>query len=478
MPVVRRAIALLLACVLLASCRVDAAVDIDVADDGSGSVAVAVTFDADAAARVADLDGLLRTDDLASAGWAITGPDEQPDGSVVVRAEKPFASPDQLPAVLAEVSPAFTSASIERRRSFGELQWVFDGAVDFTGGAEQFGDDQLSTLLGGRPLGRDVATIEQETGTTVADATGLVLDVSLPGETTEQWSFRLDQPGAQQLHLTSTIEEGSAKVWALVAAVGAALLVLVVLVWIVRGGRRRSPRASRSPRVDPTVMDVEVPAAEVAPTGRRLQLVITAAHGVLWEDHERAAEWLVSIASMQGAEVTTDAALALRREAMLGRISTATFWRSLGVPGDPVELDAAYAARFTIAPEVVDFVTLLARRGVGVACITNDTVEWSSLLRIRFGLDRFIRPWVVSAELGAMAPAVAPFEEVAQRAGIEPDGCMYIDSHVDSLDTAKRLGMATVLLGPPDAAARAAGHQNAPDLRALLARPRGADDVR
>ena len=224
-------------------------------------------------------------------------------------------------------------------------------------------------------------------------------------------------------------------------------------------------------------MDVEVPAPDVAPVSRRLQLVVTAAHGVLWEGHDRAEDWLVSLAAMQGVEPGIERLRALRREAMLGRLSSAEFWRALGVPGDPAELDAAYVARFSLAPDVVDFVTLLARRGVGAACVANDTVEWSNLLRARFGLERFIRPWVVSAEIGAMAPAAAPFEEVATRAGIAATNCLYIDDRVENLDTAKQLGMATVLVGPSSAAARAGGNQYAVDLRNLLARRPGVDDA-
>jgi putative hydrolase of the HAD superfamily len=386
-----------------------------------------------------------------------------------VRAAKAFASPEQLPAVLAEVSPAFQSAHLERSRGFGEVTWTFDARADFSGGAEQFGDEQLATLLGGRPLGRDVATIEQETGTSVADATGLTLDVSLPGDADQQWQFRLDQP-PQDLHLEGTIERRAAKALAVVAAAGAALLLLVVLIWILRGGRRRRERSAAA-RADEDVMDVEV-AAEPEPASRRLQLVVTAAHDVLWEGHDRAAEWLVGIAAMQGVAVTPEAVDALRRDAMLGRLTTAELWRSLGVPGDPVELDAAYVARFTLAPDVVDFVTLLARRGVGVACVTNDAAEWSALLRSRFGLEQLIRPWVVSAEVGATAPARALFEEVARRAGIAPSNCLYLDTRVENLDAARDLGMTTVLIGGTSAAARAAGHQHAADLRGLLTRRR------
>jgi putative hydrolase of the HAD superfamily len=464
-PVVRRVLVLLVAGALLAACRVDADVDVMVDDDGSGTVSVTVVFDADAAARIPDLDGELRTEDLVAAGWTVTGPTEQSDGAVEVRATKPFASREQLPTVLSEVSGAFTMVRLDRERSFGELRWTFDGLVDFTGGAEQFGDDQLATLLGGRPLGRDVATLEQEIGATLADSTGLTLRVTLPGDTAQQWSFRLDDTAPATLHLESTIERDAAETWAIAAAAAGALFVVVMLGAFLFRVRRRRAHARE------TVMDVVVEApGSPAPPRRRLQLVVTAAHGVLWESHEQAERWLLRLAVMQGVTPTAERVRALRREVMLGRMSTGDFWAALGVPGDPAELDGAFVARFSLDPSVVDFVTTLARRGIGAACVTNDAVEWSTLLRSRFGLDRLLRPWVVSAEVGATKPAAAPYEEVARRAGIPLANCLYVDQHVENADAARTLGMSTVLIGSATAAAaRAGGHGHAVNLADLFA---------
>ena len=116
--------------------------------------------------------------------------------------------------VLAEVSDVFRETHLERDRSFGKLTWTFDGRVDVTGGAERFGDEQLAALLGGRPLGRDVATIEQQAGAPVADTTGLGLTVVLPGGTTEHWDVRLDQTAPLPVHAEGSVERGAARLWA------------------------------------------------------------------------------------------------------------------------------------------------------------------------------------------------------------------------------------------------------------------------
>ena len=78
-------------------------------------------------------------------------------------------------------------------------------------------------------------------------------------------------------------------------------------------------------------------------------------------------------------------------------------------------------------PAVADLVTALARRGVGVACISDDLGEWSVLLRRRFGLERFIRPWILSSAVGVRSPSPALLEAVSQETGIAPANCLLVD---------------------------------------------------
>ncbi len=106
---------------LAAGCRLDVAIEATIGLDGSGEVAVAAALDADAAARVPGLVDQLRTDDLTTSGWDISGPTVASDGSISVLAAKPFAGSDELEAVLAEVGgPGFVTATFERERAFAE----------------------------------------------------------------------------------------------------------------------------------------------------------------------------------------------------------------------------------------------------------------------------------------------------------------------------------------------------------------------
>ncbi|MYE68385.1 MAG: hypothetical protein F4236_09780, partial [Acidimicrobiia bacterium] len=72
---------LTLAGALLAAsaCEVDVGVDVDVAENGSGTVSLGVSFDRAAADALGDLASHLDLDDLALAGWDVTGPAREAD---------------------------------------------------------------------------------------------------------------------------------------------------------------------------------------------------------------------------------------------------------------------------------------------------------------------------------------------------------------------------------------------------------------
>ncbi|HLM62897.1 MAG TPA: hypothetical protein VK306_01245 [Acidimicrobiales bacterium] len=183
-----------LAALASAACDVQTAVDVTMADDGSGTVAVAVRLDEEALAEVpdadgdgvsgpADLDALLRTDDMAAVGWDVAAPEES-DGLTLVRATKPFGTPEEGVAVLGEITGAegaLHDLRMDRTKGFASTSYHFAGTIDLSGGLETFGDAGLAELLDGEPLGEDVAAIEQRLGEPLTDVFSLDVTVTLPG---------------------------------------------------------------------------------------------------------------------------------------------------------------------------------------------------------------------------------------------------------------------------------------------------------
>ncbi len=245
-----RALLLLTCVLLLAACQVDTKVAVSVRDDGSGTVAVTVHFDADAASRVPDLTSGLRTTDLVAAGWQVTPPTNDTSGVTFV-ATKPFASPAALPGVLAEITGPdgyFRDVGLVRAHSFAQTKWTFTGTADLSKGIAVFSDAQLAALLGGQGFGRDPAALEKELGAPLTSLVSGELSLTLPDQITANtptiegrtatWVFQVGDPAPHSLSASSRTTSLQPKVWAAVA--GASAFVLLVVI-VVGSMRRRRP---------------------------------------------------------------------------------------------------------------------------------------------------------------------------------------------------------------------------------------------
>lgn len=234
--------ALVLALLVLTGCRVDTTVQVDVADDGSGTVTVEVILDQEAADRIPDLAEQLRVRDLRRTGWAVTGPEPVDGGGVVLNATKPFGDPDQLAVVLDEIGGnrgPILDPALQRGRSFATTTYDFTGTLDLSRGIATFSDRQLTELLDGFPIGQDQAALEAELGAPLSELTSFTFAITLPeGDeaVTSTWETTLDD---DPVAMAASTEDRN--LLALGLAAGAALaLVLLVVVLLWRRIRRDS----------------------------------------------------------------------------------------------------------------------------------------------------------------------------------------------------------------------------------------------
>lgn len=251
--------------VAASACQVRSTVTVDVDDDGSGTVEVAVGLDGEAVARLPDLDrdgastaadlaALLRVDDLEAVGWDVTVPsggDAEPDGDgyVWARASKAFGTPDEAGQVLAEVTgPDGPLRDVEVRRDegFGHTRYRFEGTADLSGGLEALGDEGLAGALGGEPLGEDAAAIEAELGQPLSEVFTLEVVAELPGAISTGGSARASTRSSSA---TWTPELGGAPVameatgtvrdWPVLVLAGVAVACAVGLLVLLVGRLRR-----------------------------------------------------------------------------------------------------------------------------------------------------------------------------------------------------------------------------------------------
>lgn len=254
-----RRVVVLLALVVLAGCRVDGTVEVEVADNGSGTVTVKVSLDDAAVARVGDLAGQLRTQDLTAAGWTVSGPSKLGDGRTWITASKPFATPEQLTSVLVEVAGAdgvLRDVALVRSSGFARRSWDLTGTIDLSKGANAFSDGEVAALLGGLPLGRDQARLDAEAGGPVAAATSFAFVAALPGSLDASGADRVDGgrvtwtaslgSAPRTFAAKGTVVDDAARRW---AAIAVALVVLAVVsaLWALVRARRRDDRDAFSP---------------------------------------------------------------------------------------------------------------------------------------------------------------------------------------------------------------------------------------
>ncbi|HEY8525790.1 MAG TPA: hypothetical protein VIL48_12535 [Acidimicrobiales bacterium] len=253
---------------LASACQVRARVEVAVEEDGSGAVEVAVGLDRAALERIPDVDGdgtsdvtdlaaLVRTDDLEAAGWRVAEPEEAGSDTTWIRVSKPFGTPEEANAILAEVtgpSGPLRDLRLARSSGFASTELSFTGTADLSGGLEAFGDAGLAQALDGEPLGEDAAQIEQELGAPLAEAFRLDVIVDLPGSLdantddrsgdAARWSPRLGE-GPQELAATGSVRDGTVVLLLVVAGLLLAAAVATA-VWLVV----RRPRADEEPRPD------------------------------------------------------------------------------------------------------------------------------------------------------------------------------------------------------------------------------------
>ncbi|MEE2768398.1 MAG: HAD-IA family hydrolase [Actinomycetota bacterium] len=452
---------LLLAVLAVSACRAESMVTIEVARDGSGIVAAEVYLDPEATAAVGDLDEQLRYEDLVDAGWSVDSPVRTEDGGTRVTAAKGFEVPGRLGSVLGEIlgPTVFEQVELVRRRSFATTVWQIAGTIDVSRGLELFSDPGLRETLSGLPLGRTEDEIASLVGCDTpcdpAEAFTMELVVVLPGETDtptgiSRWTVQLGDQTMTPFELSSTTRHRSARLWLVGSLVLAGLAVVALATQGVRVllGRRVTPATARPVRARRRASEIieQVPRRGKGSADRSVQLVVVGGTGVLWEGGTGPEGLLVPFVRERGGITDSDEIADRYRSASLGQVSTAEFWSSVEVVGDPDLLDGDYLARVALRPDARPFLEQMAMRGLAVACMTNAVLSWAQHLRRGLGLEDLVTHWVVSAEVGARKPSNAMFEALRRMTGVAYPNMLLVDSDPSTLEAGRGVGMSTVLM--------------------------------
>jgi len=135
----------------------------------------------------------------------------------------------------------------------------------------------------------------------------------------------------------------------------------------------------------------------------------------------------------------------LYRSTSLGNMSSAQFWKAVGLdPG----LEDEYLQRYELTDGLIDFLEAVDSQGYEVWCLSNDITEWSKKLRARFGLDKYVRGFVISGNIGVRKPEKAIFDYLIGQLTVSPHDAVFVDDQRRNLDVAAALGFNTILFAP------------------------------
>lgn len=129
----------------------------------------------------------------------------------------------------------------------------------------------------------------------------------------------------------------------------------------------------------------------------------------------------------------------------VGAIPSLEIWRRIGFTGDLEKVEKEYLDTIELNDAVLDFLKE-AKKHYRLALLSNDSAEWSRYLRQKFGLDRLFDAVCVSGEQKIAKPDRRVFLWTAERLGVKPENCWFVDDRESNLQAAEELGMKAVLL--------------------------------
>lgn len=274
---IRRFLLLIAALAVLAGCRVDVGIDVQMAQNGSGTITVTAVADAAVVAAAPGLADDLRLDDVRAAGWAVEGPTDTGAGGLEVVLTHTFSTPEQATALLASINGPegpLDAVLLSRDATESAITYTVSGGAGLDAGLSSFADPDLLSAVGAEPYADRI----RDSGVTAADAVTVTLTARLPGDveaTTGATSMggqlggEADGPGlgpvitwtvpmdGGRLDLATTTRESLERggIWSPLATVALVVLIAwvvlsVVLIALVVRRRRRVRR--RRQRVTPS----------------------------------------------------------------------------------------------------------------------------------------------------------------------------------------------------------------------------------
>jgi HAD superfamily hydrolase (TIGR01509 family) len=177
-------------------------------------------------------------------------------------------------------------------------------------------------------------------------------------------------------------------------------------------------------------------------TTLKINVVILDAMGVMYSVGDDVKDLLCPFIAEKGGISDIDKITSLYMAASLGNMTAVEFWQSVSVSPN---LEDEYLQRHKLTDGLIEFLEAINSRGGEVWCLSNDLSEWSKKLRDRFKLERYLRGFVISGDVGLRKPDPAIFLYLIRQLNVNPTDTVFVDDNLKNLDSAAELGLKTIL---------------------------------
>lgn len=199
-------------------------------------------------------------------------------------------------------------------------------------------------------------------------------------------------------------------------------------------------------------------------TSSQREFLILDAMGVIFQAGDDVAELLVPFVREKGGSVDAERIETAYREASLGHIDAAEFWRQMELPRN---LEDEYLRRHTLTEGLLEMLKQAPDYFLGVYCLSNDLSDWSRKLRHMYQLVPYFAGWYISGDLGLRKPDPKIYVHLLRDLDVHPSRVIFVDDRAKNLDAAAELGIQTVLFDFNRTGA-VSGHRTIDRLTSLL----------
>ena len=132
-------------------------------------------------------------------------------------------------------------------------------------------------------------------------------------------------------------------------------------------------------------------------------------------------------------------------KADMGELTSLEVWEGLGFQGDLEQIEKEYLDTIELNDGFLEFIHALKVK-YKLAIISNDSSGWSKYIREKFELNQYFDAISISGDLKIRKPDERIFLLTAEKLGVRPEDCFYVDDRRNNLEAAKKLGMKQILL--------------------------------